>query len=52
MSAITAVTSQNTQQVTTYMAMPVDLVKSQIEDVASDIGLDVIKTGVLLKPQI
>jgi hydroxymethylpyrimidine kinase/phosphomethylpyrimidine kinase len=45
MSVITAVTSQNTLKVSMYQSMPAELVEQQIEDVVSDIGVDIIKTG-------
>ena len=45
--AITAVTAQNTRGVTMIEALPADLVTAQIEAVASDIGVDAVKTGML-----
>jgi len=45
--AITAVTAQNTVGVTMVEALPADLVTAQIEAVASDIGVDAVKTGML-----
>jgi hydroxymethylpyrimidine/phosphomethylpyrimidine kinase len=45
--AITAVTAQNTLGVTTFEALSADLVTAQIEAVASDIGADAVKTGML-----
>src|SRR5262245_1323788 len=45
--AITAVTAQNTLGVTMVEALPADLVTAQIEAVASDIGVDAVKTGML-----
>ena len=47
LSAITAVTAQNTQGVATFQALPADLVTAQIEAVASDIGVHAAKTGML-----
>ena len=47
MCAITAVTAQNTLGVTMVEALPADLVTAQIEAVASDIGVDAVKTGML-----
>jgi hydroxymethylpyrimidine/phosphomethylpyrimidine kinase len=47
LSAITAVTAQNTQGVTTFQALPADLVTAQIEAVVSDIGVHAAKTGML-----
>jgi hydroxymethylpyrimidine/phosphomethylpyrimidine kinase len=46
-TAITAVTAQNTLGVTSFQAMPPDLIRQQIEAVASDIGADAAKTGML-----
>ncbi len=46
-SAITAVTAQNTRGVTGIHALPADMITAQIEAVASDIGVDAVKTGML-----
>lgn len=46
-SAITAITAQNTIGVTAVHALPADLVTAQIEAVASDIGVQAVKTGML-----
>src|SRR5512133_4174598 len=46
-SAIAAVTAQNTIGVTCFMALPGDLIIAQMEAVASDIGVDATKTGML-----
>ena len=46
-SAITAITAQNTLGVTSWQALPADLVTAQIEAVAGDIGADAVKTGML-----
>jgi hydroxymethylpyrimidine/phosphomethylpyrimidine kinase len=46
-SAITAVTAQNTVGVVAVYALPADIVTAQIEAVASDIGVDAAKTGML-----
>ena len=46
-SAITAVTAQNTLGVTSWLAMPADLVTAQIETIAGDIGADAVKVGML-----
>jgi hydroxymethylpyrimidine/phosphomethylpyrimidine kinase len=46
-SAITAVTAQNTREVTDWLAMPPDLVAKQIDAVMSDIGAGAVKTGML-----
>ncbi|CAG9182221.1 Hydroxymethylpyrimidine/phosphomethylpyrimidine kinase [Cupriavidus pinatubonensis] len=47
MSAITAITAQNTLGVTGVHAVPADMVAAQIDAVASDIGVDAAKTGML-----
>jgi hydroxymethylpyrimidine/phosphomethylpyrimidine kinase len=46
-TAITAVTAQNTLGVSTYQALPADLVTAQIEAVVADIGVHAAKTGML-----
>jgi len=46
-SAITAVTAQNTTGVIASAPMPADLVTSQLEAVVSDIGVHAAKTGML-----
>jgi hydroxymethylpyrimidine/phosphomethylpyrimidine kinase len=46
-SAVAAVTAQNTLGVTGFLALPADLIIAQIEAVASDIGVDAVKTGML-----
>lgn len=46
-SALTAVTAQNTTGVTGKLALPADFVTAQIEAVAGDLPLDVVKTGML-----
>lgn len=52
MTAITAVTAQNTLGVQQVEVMPAALVKAQIDSVLSDIGADVIKIGMLGAPDI
>lgn len=47
LSAITAVTAQNSLGVSSYQAVPADLVTAQIEAVVSDFGVDAAKTGML-----
>ncbi len=47
MSAITALTAQNTQGVTAIHAVPADFVRAQIDAVISDIGTQATKTGML-----
>jgi hydroxymethylpyrimidine/phosphomethylpyrimidine kinase len=46
-SAITAVTAQNTSGVASFEAVSADLVTAQIEAVVSDIGVHAAKTGML-----
>jgi hydroxymethylpyrimidine/phosphomethylpyrimidine kinase len=46
-TAITAVTAQNTLGVSGVFALPTDIITAQIEAVASDIGVDAVKTGML-----
>ena len=47
MSALTALTAQNTLGVTGIHAVPEEFVVAQIDAVASDIGVDAAKTGML-----
>ncbi|MEM6614281.1 MAG: bifunctional hydroxymethylpyrimidine kinase/phosphomethylpyrimidine kinase [Cyanobacteria bacterium P01_C01_bin.72] len=47
-SAITCVTAQNTVGVTQVAGMDISLVKAQIEAVADDLGVNAVKTGMLL----
>jgi len=47
MSAIVALTAQNTLGVTDIHELPPDFVRAQIEAVLSDIGADAVKTGML-----
>ncbi|MDY0189737.1 MAG: bifunctional hydroxymethylpyrimidine kinase/phosphomethylpyrimidine kinase [Desulfuromonas sp.] len=51
-SAITALTAQNTHGVSAINAPPADFVRQQISAVLSDIGADVIKTGMLYSAEI
>lgn len=46
-SAITAITAQNTLGVTAWEPVSVDLVVKQIDAVATDLGMDAVKTGML-----
>lgn len=46
--AVTAVTAQNTQGVSTIHVVPADVVGAQIETVAGDIGVTAVKTGMLV----
>jgi hydroxymethylpyrimidine/phosphomethylpyrimidine kinase len=47
MTAITALTAQNTLRVTAVHAVPADMVIAQIDAVAGDIGVDAIKIGMI-----
>jgi hydroxymethylpyrimidine/phosphomethylpyrimidine kinase len=47
MTAITAVTVQNTQGVRGFHEVPLDIIAGQISAVLEDIGADIIKTGML-----
>jgi len=46
-SAITAITAQNTQQVSAIHIVPASIVAEQIKAVLADIGADAVKTGML-----
>ncbi|MCQ6276145.1 bifunctional hydroxymethylpyrimidine kinase/phosphomethylpyrimidine kinase [Bacillus sp. V3B] len=52
MSAITAVTAQNTLGVHGVHAIPPELVAAQIDAVSQDIGVDALKTGMLFSTEI
>ncbi len=47
MTAITALTAQNTRGVFGIHEVPTDFIKQQISLVAEDVGVDVVKTGML-----
>jgi hydroxymethylpyrimidine/phosphomethylpyrimidine kinase len=47
MTAITAITAQNTLGVTQVMPVPTAMVLAQIDAVASDIGIDAVKIGMI-----
>jgi len=47
MTAITAITAQNTMGVDAVMPVPVELVLAQIDAVVGDIGVDAVKIGML-----
>src|ERR671919_876695 len=47
MSALTALTAQNTVGVSGIHAVPPDFVVAQVDAVATDIGVDAAKTGML-----
>jgi hydroxymethylpyrimidine/phosphomethylpyrimidine kinase len=52
MSAITAITAQNTMHVTAVHPVPVEIVKAQMNAVISDVGVDVYKVGMLCSAEI
>jgi hydroxymethylpyrimidine/phosphomethylpyrimidine kinase len=52
MSAITAITAQNTVGVQGIFELPVDIIEEQIKSIMSDIGTDAAKTGMLSSPEI
>lgn len=52
MSAITALTAQNTCGVSGIHPVPADFVRQQIEAVATDIGVDAAKTGMLVSADV
>jgi len=52
LSVITAVTAQNTVEVSDFQVMPVDLVKKQINAVMEDFPVAAVKTGMLASGEI
>ena len=52
MSAITAVTAQNTKGVQAVHILPAELVAAQIDACVGDIGVDAVKIGMLGSPEI
>ena len=52
MSVITAITAQNTLGVTRIQDVDLDVIEAQIDAVLLDIGVDVVKIGMLASPQI
>ena len=51
-SAITAITAQNTLDVVSIAEVPVEVISDQVDVVAQDIGIDVVKTGMLSSTEI
>lgn len=51
-SALCAVTAQNTCAVTAAFVLPAEIVSSQIDAVATDIGVDAVKTGMLASAEL
>lgn len=47
MTAVTAITAQNTVGVTDVRAIPADMVVAQIDAIAADIGVDAVKIGMI-----
>ena len=52
MSAITALTAQNTMGVQMIQSLPAEFIQAQINSVISDIGVDAIKIGMLERKEI
>lgn len=52
MSAITAITAQNTIGVQGVYPLPIEAIAEQIQSVGSDIGVDALKTGMLFNSEI
>ena len=52
MSALTAVTAQNTRAVTAVFELPPEIVAAQIDAVAGDIGADAVKTGMIANSEL
>src|SRR5437870_1157051 len=52
MSAITAITAQNTLGVTAVFELPPEIVAAQIDAVVTDIGADAVKTGMIANSEI
>jgi hydroxymethylpyrimidine/phosphomethylpyrimidine kinase len=52
MSAITAITAQNTVGVQGIFELPLDIITEQIRSIMSDMGTDAAKTGMLSSPEI
>ncbi len=51
-SIITAITAQNTKEVTAVHDIPADIIEKQIDAVLSDIGADAVKIGMLSNSEI
>ncbi|MCP3940575.1 MAG: bifunctional hydroxymethylpyrimidine kinase/phosphomethylpyrimidine kinase [Desulfobacteraceae bacterium] len=52
MSAITALTAQNTREITGIFPVPPEFIGQQIDAVMDDIGVDAIKIGMLHSPEV
>ncbi len=51
MTAITAITAQNTMGVTAIHGVPPEILKAQLQAVLDDIGVDAVKIGMLHSPE-
>lgn len=51
-SALTAVTAQSTTGVSSYVELPLDIIRAQIDDVVEDLHPAAAKTGMLSSPEI
>ncbi|HYJ29887.1 MAG TPA: bifunctional hydroxymethylpyrimidine kinase/phosphomethylpyrimidine kinase, partial [Allosphingosinicella sp.] len=51
LTAITAITAQNTLGVQAVMPVPTEMVIAQIESVIADIGVDAVKIGMIGSPE-
>ena len=51
MTAVTAVTAQNTWGVTSVHPIPAEMVIAQIDAVIDDIGVDAVKIGMIGSPE-
>jgi len=51
MTALTALTAQNTQGVQAIQAIPSSFLKSQLQSIGDDLGVDAIKIGMLHTPE-
>ena len=52
MTAVTAITAQNTLGVTAVQDISLDVIEAQVDAVVDDIGVDAVKTGMLSSPEI
>ena len=52
MTAITAITAQNTMGVRAIHGVPPDMLRAQIDAVVQDIGVDAVKIGMLHSPEV
>ena len=51
-TVLVALTAQNTRQVSAVHAVPTDFIRAQMDAVFDDIGVDAVKTGMLLSAEI